>query len=86
MELLVPNYYEKHILRMPADQWPNPVNRAFGARYDGMDPKYMEWMAGQIPKGSYLYCPNGSHFAFYDDQVTYFEGLIAFIRKTNVAS
>ncbi len=29
MELLVPHHYEQHILRMPADQWPDPVNRAF---------------------------------------------------------
>lgn len=29
MELLIPNFYEKHILRMPADRWPDPVNRAF---------------------------------------------------------
>jgi proline iminopeptidase len=29
MELLVPNYYEKHILRMPSDQWPEPVTRSF---------------------------------------------------------
>jgi proline iminopeptidase len=29
MELLVPNFYTQHILRMPADQWPDPVNRAF---------------------------------------------------------
>ena len=29
MELLVPNYYTAHILRMPPDQWPDPVNRAF---------------------------------------------------------
>jgi proline iminopeptidase len=29
MELLVPNYYTQHILRMPPDQWPDPVNRAF---------------------------------------------------------
>ncbi|HSP16667.1 MAG TPA: proline iminopeptidase-family hydrolase [Thermoanaerobaculia bacterium] len=28
MELLMPNHYEKHLLRMPADQWPDPVNRA----------------------------------------------------------
>ena len=30
MELLVPNFYEKHVLRMPADQWPDPFNRAMG--------------------------------------------------------
>ncbi len=29
MELLVPNHYEQHILRMPAAEWPDPVNRAF---------------------------------------------------------
>jgi proline iminopeptidase len=29
MELLVPNYYARHILRMPPDQWPEPVNRSF---------------------------------------------------------
>jgi proline iminopeptidase len=29
MELLVPNYYALHILRMPPEQWPDPVNRAF---------------------------------------------------------
>lgn len=125
MELLVPNFYEQHILRMSADQWPDPVNRAFskinndiyipiqgpsemaasgklehwdrsadlssikvptlviGARYDTMDPKHMEWMAGQFPNGTYLYCPNGSHMALYDDQATYFDGLIKFIRKVD---
>jgi len=30
MELLVPNFYEQHMLRMPAAEWPDPVNRAFG--------------------------------------------------------
>jgi proline iminopeptidase len=30
MELLVPNFYEKHVLRMPAGQWPDPFNRAMG--------------------------------------------------------
>jgi len=29
MELLTPNYYTQHLLRMPADQWPDPVQRAF---------------------------------------------------------
>ena len=45
-----------------------------------MDPKHMEWVAGQVPKGRYLYCPNGSHLAEYDDQQTYFTGLIGFLR------
>lgn len=29
MELLVPHHYEKHVLRLPAAEWPEPVNRAF---------------------------------------------------------
>jgi len=29
MELLIPHHYVEHILRMPGDQWPDPVNRAF---------------------------------------------------------
>jgi proline iminopeptidase len=54
-----------------------------GARYDTMDPKHMEWMAKQFPKGSYHYCPNGSHEALYDEQATYFEGLIRFLRRVD---
>jgi proline iminopeptidase len=50
-----------------------------GARYDTMDPEHMEWMAGQLPNGRYLDCPEGSHLAMYDDQTAYFEGLIQFI-------
>ena len=30
MGLLMPNWYSQHILRRPADQWPDPVNRGFG--------------------------------------------------------
>ncbi|MGF1670818.1 MAG: proline iminopeptidase-family hydrolase [Balneolaceae bacterium] len=29
MELLIPNFYEKHVLRIPADKWPEDVNKAF---------------------------------------------------------
>ena len=125
MELLIPNYYAQHILRMRADQVPDPVNRAFnhlnkdvyipmqgpsemsasgklehwdrsadlsritvpvltiGARYDTMDPKYMERMSRSFPHGRYLYCANGSHFAMYDDQATYFAGLIKFIKDVD---
>jgi proline iminopeptidase len=121
MELLLPNHYTQHLLRMPPDQWPDPVNRAFkhvnpkiyvpmqgpselgasgklanwdrtkdihniavptlviAAKYDTMDPAHMEWVSKQLPKGRYLLCPNGSHLAEYDDQQTYFRGLISFI-------
>jgi proline iminopeptidase len=127
MELLMPNYYVHHILRMPPDQWPDPVLRAFnklnrqiyvlmqgpsemgasgrlekwdrvadlskisvptltiGAQYDTMDPKHMEMMAKSVQKGRYLYCPNGSHLAMYDDQQTYFNGIISFVKDVDAA-
>ncbi len=50
-----------------------------GARYDTMDPAHMEMMAGRLPHGRYLYCPDGSHMALYDDQETYFAGLVDFL-------
>lgn len=28
-ELLIPNFYQQHLLRMPAEKWPDPVLRAF---------------------------------------------------------
>ena len=124
MELLNEHYYLDHVLRMPLEDWPNPVQRAFaainpaiyvsmqgpselgisqearlarwsrfgdlasikvptlviGARYDTMDPAHMEAMAERLPRGRYLYCPNGSHLAMYDDQQTYFSGLLDFLR------
>lgn len=120
MELLIPNFYMKHICRL--QEWPDPVNRAFarmnqeiyvtmqgpsefgisgrlenwdkkeelknifvptlviGARHDTMDPEHMKWMSTQVQNGSYLYCPNGSHMCMYDDQDTYLNGLIKFIK------
>lgn len=50
-----------------------------GAAHDTMDPKHMEWMAGEVQRGRYQHCPNGSHCAQYDDSDVYFEGLIRFI-------
>jgi len=54
-----------------------------GARYDTMDPAHMEKMATQVRHGRYLYCANGSHMAMYDDQKTYFDGLVKFIRDVD---
>lgn len=31
MGILQPNFYTKHICRLPLDQWPEPVNRSFAA-------------------------------------------------------
>ncbi|MGS1078064.1 proline iminopeptidase-family hydrolase [Pseudoxanthomonas beigongshangi] len=54
-----------------------------GARHDTMDPDYMEMMSKQLPKGRYLFCPEGSHMAMYDDQATYVNGLIDFLLDTD---
>lgn len=126
-ELIYTHYYPEHVLRMPLDQWPDPVNRAFaklnmdmyttmqgpsefgvvgdaklknwdrnadlskitvptlsiGGAHDTMDPKHMEKMAETLPNGRYLHCPKGSHMAMYDDQDTYFEGLIQFMNDVD---
>lgn len=123
MQILMSMHYEQHILRMPAEQWPEPVQRSFahlnqpvyalmqgpselgaggilvnwdrfadldritvpslviGARYDTMDPAYMEKMAKRMPNASYLYLPEGSHMAMYDDQSRYFAGLLGFLKR-----
>ena len=47
-----------------------------GATHDTMDPAHMEEVARRLPHGTYLHCPEGSHMAMYDDQETYFRGLI----------
>lgn len=54
-----------------------------GGKYDTMDPEHMKWMSQQVKKGSYLYCPNGSHLSMYDDQQAYFDGIIKFIRSVD---
>lgn len=54
-----------------------------GAQHDTMDPKHMEWMAAQVKKGKYLYCPNGSHLSMWDDQEHYFPGVIEFIKEVD---
>lgn len=125
MELLIPHHYEKHLLRRPAAEWPDGLNRALahvnldiyvpmqgpselgasgkladwdrtadlakiqvptlviGAAHDTMDPAHMEWMSKQLPRGRYLFCPQGSHLALYDDQQTYMEGLIRFLQDVD---
>jgi proline iminopeptidase len=51
-----------------------------GGTYDTMDPKHMEWMAGEVQNGRYLHCPNGSHLSQYDDQKIYIEGIVKFLK------
>jgi len=123
MELLMPNFYVKHICKFPMEQWPDPIDRSLrainqslyvtmqgpsefgiagkltnwdrkneltqikiptltiGAKDDTMDPEHMRWISTQVQNGSHVYCPNGSHMCFYDDQKNYFEGLLIWLKQ-----
>lgn len=54
-----------------------------GAKYDTMDPKAMEEQSKLVKKGRYLYCPNGSHLAMWDDQKVFMNGVIQFINDVD---
>lgn len=53
-----------------------------GAKYDTMDPKYMEWMASEVQNGRSV-TTNGSHLSQFDDPDTYFSALTQFIRDVD---
>ena len=122
------HHYVNQILRMPAEDWPDPVKRGFahinpniyvptqgpselgacgklvdwdrtadlatieapalviGAQHDTMDPEHLAWMAGEMPRGRYLHCPDGSHLALYDDQEIYCQGLIRFVEDVDAGT
>jgi proline iminopeptidase len=54
-----------------------------GATYDTMNPAEMEEMSTLVQRGRYLHCPNGSHLAMWDDQETFMNGVIRFIRDVD---
>ncbi len=54
-----------------------------GSSHDTMDPMQMEWIANTVQNGRYLHCPNGSHFAQFEDQEVCFKGLIEFIKDVD---
>ncbi|WP_310557535.1 proline iminopeptidase-family hydrolase [Flavobacterium sp.] len=54
-----------------------------GAKHDTMDPEHMKWISKEVQNGRFLFCPNGSHLSQYDDQKTYFNGLIKFLRDVD---
>jgi proline iminopeptidase len=54
-----------------------------GATHDTMDPAHMRWVSEQLPHGSYLHCPQGSHMSMWDDQAHYFPGLLKFLRAVD---
>lgn len=43
----------------------------------------MESMAGKVQRGRYLFCPDGSHLAMYDDQTVYVDGVVRFLRDVD---
>ncbi len=57
-----------------------------GAKHDTMDPKAMEEQSKLVQKGRYLYCPNGSHLAMWDDQKVFMEGVIQFINDVDAGT
>jgi proline iminopeptidase len=57
-----------------------------GARYDTMDPDYMNWMSTQVKQGRYLYCPEGSHLAMWDDEKHFYPGIIRFINDVDLGN
>ena len=126
MELLLPNHYVHHVLRMPFEQWPEPVTRSIrhmnpkiyvpmqgpselgahnaklehwdrvadlpkiavptlviAGRHDTMDPAHMKMVSQKVRHGRLLMCENGSHMSMYDDQKTYFNGLVKFLRDVD---
>lgn len=54
-----------------------------GAAHDTMDPEHMKWVSTQVQHGSFLFCPNGSHLAMWDDQQVYLHGLVAFLQAVD---
>ena len=43
----------------------------------------MEAQSKMVQKGHYLYCPDGSHLAMWDDQKVFMGGVIDFIKKVD---
>lgn len=54
-----------------------------GAKHDTMDPKAMEEQSKMVQHGRYLYCPDGSHLAMWDDQQVFMTGVIKFIKDVD---
>ncbi|MEZ4941688.1 MAG: proline iminopeptidase-family hydrolase [Saprospiraceae bacterium] len=61
----------------------NVPTLTIGATHDTMDPEHMKWVSTAVQKGRFLLCPNGSHMCMWDDQKTYMDGLIAFLKDVD---
>lgn len=54
-----------------------------GAKHDTMDPAAMEAQSKQVQRGRYLFCPDGSHLAMWDDQEVFMGGVVRFIKDVD---
>ncbi|MFD1468414.1 proline iminopeptidase-family hydrolase [Hymenobacter caeli] len=52
-----------------------------GAQYDFIPPSAYAYMHQQMPHSQVYICPNGSHFAMWDDPQHYFPALLAFLKE-----
>ena len=59
---------------------------SIGGKYDTMDPDHMRMIATKVQKGNSLICPQGSHMSMYDDQQTYFKGLLTFLKAVDAGT
>ena len=50
-----------------------------GAGHDEMDADQLRRMAKLMPHGHFHLCPDGSHMDMWDDQTSYFKGLLGFL-------
>ena len=57
-----------------------------GAKYDTMDPNAMEEQSKLVKNGRFLFCPNGSHLAMWDDQQVFMNGVIKFIKDVDAGT
>jgi proline iminopeptidase len=52
-----------------------------GATHDFVDWEHMRHMSEILPGGEFLLCRNGSHYAMWDDQKFFMDGVISFIKR-----
>ncbi len=121
-ELLMNKLYTQVLCRIPLENWPEPIMRAFkkvnhtiyvqmqgvdefhvtgnfknwemwdrlpnikvptlviGGMKDEMNPDDIKKEGQLIPNSRTYLCPNGSHLSMYDDQLNYFNNIIAFLK------
>ncbi len=54
-----------------------------GAEHDTMDPAHLRWMSRQLPTAAISTALTAATWPSYDDQETYFEGLLQFLQDVD---